>query len=177
MAPRIVLIGPMGSGKSTVGQMLAEKFSVQFRDTDQMIVEQTGREISDIFIESGEEEFRALEKIILRTALLEDENLLSLGGGACLSLDAQSALRASGAFIVYLKISLSQVSSRVGFNQGRPLLMGNPRAQWQNLMNERAPIYEGLAHYICDVDNKSVDEISSEIEIAYELRGKGDIRG
>jgi shikimate kinase len=177
MAPRIVLIGPMGSGKSTVGMALAEKFSSPFRDTDQMIVEQTGREISDIFIESGEEEFRALEKIILRTALLEDETLLSLGGGACLSLDAQSALRASGAFIVYLKISLSQVSSRVGFNQGRPLLMGNPRAQWQNLMNERAPIYEGLARYICEVDNKSVEEISTEIEIAYELRSKGEMRG
>jgi shikimate kinase len=177
MAPRIVLIGPMGSGKSTVGAALAEKFSSSFRDTDQMIVDQTGREISDIFIESGEDEFRALEKIILRTALLEDETVLSLGGGACLTLDAQSALRASGALVVYLKISLAQVASRVGFNQGRPLLMGNPRAQWQNLMNERAPIYEGLAHYICEVDNKSVEEIASEIEIAFELRSKGDFRG
>jgi shikimate kinase len=177
MAPRIILIGPMGSGKTTVGQALADKFSVPFRDTDLMIVEQTGREISDIFIEDGEDEFRALEKIILRTALLEYETLLSLGGGACISIDAQSALRVSGAFIVYLRISLSQVSSRVGFNQGRPLLMGNPRAQWQGLMNERAPIYEGVSHFICDVDHKSVDEIVSEIEIAYELRSKGDIHG
>jgi shikimate kinase len=177
MAPRIVLIGPMGSGKTTVGAALARSLSTHFRDTDTMIVEQTGRDISDIFIEDGEEEFRALEKIILRTALLEDGALLSLGGGACLSIDAQSALRASGAFIIYLRISLAQVASRVGFNQGRPLLMGNPRAQWQGLMNERAPIYEGLAHFICDVDNKSIEEIVAEIEIAYELRSKGDIRG
>jgi shikimate kinase len=167
----------MGAGKSTIGSALALKFSVPFRDTDTMIVEQTGREISDIFIEDGEDEFRALEKIILRTALLEDGALLSLGGGACLSIDAQSALRVSGAFIVYLRISLSQVASRVGFNQGRPLLMGNPRAQWQSLMNERAPIYEAIAHFTCDVDNKSVDEIVAEIEIAYELRSRGDIHG
>lgn len=173
MAPRIILIGPMGSGKTTIGERLAHDFSLIFRDTDQMIEFQSGRIISDIFIEDGEDEFRALEKIILRTGLLEDETVLSLGGGACLSVDAQSALRACGSFIVYLKISLSQVSSRVGFNQGRPLLMGNPRAQWQALMNDRAPIYEGLASYICEVDSKSVDEIASEIAIAYELRGKG----
>ena len=167
----------MGSGKTTVGEALARDFSLPFRDTDEMIVSQSGREISDIFIEDGEEEFRALEKIILRTALLEDETVLSLGGGACISLDAQSALRASGAFIVYLKISLSQVASRVGFNQGRPLLMGNPRAQWQNLMNERAPIYEGVASYICEVDGKSVEEVTSEIGIAFELRSRGIERG
>ena len=177
MAPRIILIGPMGSGKTTVGEELSQSFSLDFRDTDVMIVQQSHREISDIFIEDGEDEFRALEKIILRTALLEDETVLSLGGGACLSIDAQSALRATGSFIVYLKISLAQVSSRVGFNQGRPLLMGNPRAQWQNLMNERAPIYEGIASYICDVDGKSVDEIVSEIGIAFELRGRGEDRG
>jgi shikimate kinase len=163
----------MGSGKTTVGQRLATGLSLSFKDTDQMIESQSGRLISDIFIEDGEDDFRALEKIILRTGLLEDETILSLGGGACISVDAQSALRASGAFVVYLKISLSQVSSRVGFNQGRPLLMGNPRGQWQSLMNERAPIYEGLASYICEVDSKSVDEIAAEIAIAYELRGKG----
>lgn len=177
MAPRIILIGPMGSGKTTVGQHLAADLSLTFRDTDQMIEQQSGRAISEIFIEDGEESFRALEKIILRTGLLEDETLLSLGGGACISIDAQSALRASGAFIVYLKISLAHVSSRVGFNQGRPLLMGNPRAQWQSLMNERAPIYEGIASYICDVDGRSVEELVSEIAIAYELRGKGEVNG
>lgn len=173
MAPRIILIGPMGSGKSTVGEELARNLRLVFRDTDQMIVAQTGREIQDIFIEDGEDEFRVLEKIILRTALLEDDAILALGGGACMSVDAQSALRASGAFVVYLKISLAQVSSRVGFNQGRPLLMGNPRAQWQALMNERAPIYEALAHYVVDVESKNVSEIAEEIAFAYDLRDKG----
>ena len=177
MAPRIILIGPMGSGKTTIGNRLSSDFKLTFRDTDQMIVQQTGREISDIFIEDGEDEFRAIEKIILRTALLEDGTVLSLGGGACTSLDAQSALRASGSFIIYLKISLSQVSARVGFNQGRPLLMGNPRAQWQTLMNERAPIYEGLAHYVCEVDGKTIDQIAVELGIAFDLRDKGVTHG
>lgn len=167
----------MGSGKTTIGNRLASDFQLSFRDTDQMIVYQTGREISDIFIEDGEDEFRVLEKIILRTALLEDGTVLSLGGGACTSIDAQSALRASGAFIIYLKISLSQVSARVGFNQGRPLLMGNPRAQWQSLMNERAPIYEGLAHYVCEVDGKTIDQIAVELGIAFDLRDKGATHG
>lgn len=167
----------MGSGKTTIGNRLASDFQLSFRDTDQMIVQQTGREISDIFIEDGEDQFRVLEKIILRTALLEDGTVLSLGGGACTSIDAQSALRASGAFIIYLKISLSQVSARVGFNQGRPLLMGNPRAQWQSLMNERAPIYEGLAHYVCEVDGKTIDQIAVELGIAFDLRDKGATHG
>jgi shikimate kinase len=177
MTPRIILIGPMGSGKSTVGVSLAAHLGLPARDTDLMIVEQTGRQISDIFIEDGEDEFRVLEKIILRSALLEDGAVLSLGGGACLSLDAQSALRASGSFIVYLKISLAQVASRVGFNRDRPLLIGSPRAQWQSLMNERAPIYESIASYTVDVDGKSIEEITQEISIAYELQDKGKLNG
>jgi shikimate kinase len=173
MAPRIILIGPMGAGKSTVGSALAEDLSLTFRDTDEMIVSQSGKEISDIFIEEGEDAFRALEKIILRTALLEDSTVLSLGGGACMSIDAQSALRASGSFIVYLKISLATVSARVGFDKSRPLLLGSPRAQWQLLMNERAPIYENLASYIVDVDGQDITAIAQEIAFAYELRSKG----
>jgi shikimate kinase len=177
MTPRIILIGPMGSGKSTVGVSLAAHLGLPARDTDLMIVEQTGRQISDIFIEDGEDEFRVLEKIILRSALLEDGAVLSLGGGACLYFDAQSALRASGSFIVYLKISLAQVASRVGFNRDRPLLFGSPRAQWQSLMNERAPIYESIASYTVDVDGRSIEEITQEISIAYELQDKGKLNG
>ena len=171
MAPRIVLIGPMGSGKSTVAAAISQRLSLSHRDTDEIVIGESGRSISEIFLEDGEDAFRALEKIALRVALLEDETVLSLGGGACMNKDAESALRASGAFIVYLKISLSEVSSRVGFNRDRPLLLGSPRAQWQTLMNERAPIYESLSSYTVDVDGKSAEKIVDEILIAYELRG------
>ncbi|CAB4588253.1 unannotated protein [freshwater metagenome] len=172
MTPRIILIGPMGAGKSTVGAILASAYSAQWRDTDLMITAQTGRQISDIFTEDGEDAFRALEKIVLRTALLEDASVLSLGGGACLSVDSQSALRVSGSFIAYLKISLSEVSSRVGFNRDRPLLLGSPRAQWQALMNDRAPIYESLADITVEVDGKSPEEIAEEISLEYRLHAK-----
>jgi shikimate kinase len=171
MAPRIILIGPMGSGKSTVAAAISQRLSLPHRDTDEIVVGESSRSISEIFLEDGEDAFRALEKIALRIALLEDETVLSLGGGACMNKDSESALRASGSFIVYLKISLSEVSSRVGFNRDRPLLLGSPRAQWQTLMNKRAPIYESLSSYTVDVDGKSAETIVDEILIAYELRG------
>jgi shikimate kinase len=171
MAPRIIVIGPMGAGKSTVALAISKRLALPHRDTDEIVVGESGRSISEIFLEDGEDAFRALEKIALRVALLEDETVLSLGGGACMNKDAESALRASGAFIVYLKISLSEVSSRVGFNRDRPLLLGSPRAQWQTLMNERAPIYESLSSYTVEVDGKSAETIVDEILIAYELRG------
>lgn len=171
MTPRIILIGPMGAGKSTVAAAIGERLGLIHRDTDEIVIGESSRSISEIFLEDGEDAFRALEKIALRVALLEDETVLSLGGGACMNIDAESALRASGSFLVYLKISLSEVSARVGFNRDRPLLLGSPRAQWQKLMNERAPIYESLASYIVDVDGKSAESIVDEVLIAYELRG------
>jgi shikimate kinase len=163
MAPRVILIGPMGSGKTTIGQLLASNLGITFRDTDHVIEERAGKTVSDIFLEDGEDEFRILEKKVLRDELLSDNTVLALGGGAPISMDAQSALRAIASPVVYLDISLATVAPRIGFNRDRPLLLHNPRGQWQTLMEARRPIYESIADSIIDVNEKSESEIVSLI--------------
>jgi shikimate kinase len=159
MAPRVILIGPMGSGKTTIGSLLAEKLGISFRDTDQLIEEQEAKTVSQIFLDQGEDAFRAIEKRVLREELLTDGTVLSLGGGAPISVDAQSALRAIASHIIFLDISLSTVAPRIGFNRDRPLLLNNPRGQWQTLMEARRPIYEAIADATINVDDKSEEEI------------------
>ena len=163
MAPRVILIGPMGSGKTTIGQLIAKRLDIAFRDTDQVVEEETGRSVSDIFLEDGEDAFRLLEKGVLRNELLSDGTVLALGGGAPISMDAQSALRAIASPVVYLDISLATVAPRIGFNRDRPLLLHNPRGQWQTLMEARRPIYESIADTVIDVNTKSENEIVDEI--------------
>ena len=159
MAPRVILIGPMGSGKTTIGSLLAEKLGLAFRDTDHLIEEREEKPVSQIFLDQGEDAFRAIEKKVLRDELLTDGTVLSLGGGAPISIDAQSALRAISSYIIFLDISLSTVVPRIGFNRDRPLLLNNPRGQWQSLMEARRPIYEALADVTINVDDKSEEEI------------------
>ena len=159
MAPRVILIGPMGSGKTTIGSLLAEKLGLAFRDTDHLIEEREEKPVSQIFLDQGEDAFRAIEKRVLRDELLTDGTVLSLGGGAPISIDAQSALRAISSYIIFLDISLSTVVPRIGFNRDRPLLLNNPRGQWQSLMEARRPIYEALADVTINVDDKSEEEI------------------
>jgi shikimate kinase len=159
MAPRVILIGPMGSGKTTIGSLLAEKLGLAFRDTDHLIEEQEEKPVSQIFLDQGEDAFRAIEKRVLRDELLTDGTVLSLGGGAPISIDAQSALRAISSYIIFLDISLSTVVPRIGFNRDRPLLLNNPRGQWQTLMEARRPVYEALADVTINVDDKSEEEI------------------
>ena len=159
MAPRVILIGPMGSGKTTIGSLLAEKLGLNFRDTDHLIEEQEEKTVSQIFLDQGEDAFRAIEKRVLREELLTDGTVLSLGGGAPISIDAQSALRAIASHIIFLDISLSTVAPRIGFNRDRPLLLNNPRGQWQTLMEARRPIYEAIADATINVDDKSEEEI------------------
>jgi len=163
MPPRLILIGPMGSGKTTIGQLLATNLNLTFRDTDQVIESETGKTVSEIFLDQGEDEFRALEKAILRKELLTDETILALGGGAPISIDAQSALRAIASPVIYFDISLASVAPRIGFNRDRPLLLHNPRGQWETLMQERRPIYESIADIVIDVNAKSEQAIVKEI--------------
>jgi shikimate kinase len=160
---RILLIGPPGAGKSTVGQALADKLAIDFVDTDQVIENETGKAITDIFVVDGEPHFRALELQTLRNVLGLESGVISLGGGAPISQDAQEAIEQSNSHTVFLDVSLATAAPRVGFNRDRPLLLGNPRAQWQALSDNRRPIYEKLADDAIKVDDMNVDQIVAEI--------------
>ena len=160
---RILLIGPPGAGKSTVGQALANKLSIDFIDTDQVIENETGKTITDIFVVDGEPHFRALELQTLRNVLTLESGVISLGGGAPISQDAQEAIEQSNSHTVFLDVSLATAAPRVGFNRDRPLLLGNPRAQWQALSDNRRPIYEKLADDAIKVDDMNVDQIVAQI--------------
>ena len=161
---RIVLIGAPGSGKSTVGVALAAHLQWPFVDTDALIELKESKKVTDLFVENGEEYFRGVEFSVLQEVLEEDSAVISLGGGAPISDRAQEVLQSSNSVIVFLDVSLATAAPRVGFNRDRPLLLGNPRAQWQALSDQRRPIYEKLATQSIKVDDMTVDEIISIIE-------------
>jgi shikimate kinase len=163
MAKSIILIGPPGSGKSTIGKAVARKLQKTFVDTDDVIEARTGSSISQIFVDQGEPWFRDLEQVVLSEELAKLDGVLSLGGGAPLSESAQQLLRTVDAVVVYLSVSLATAAPRVGFNRDRPLLLNNPRGAWQELMDKRRPIYEALAHHIVVVDERAPKDITDEI--------------
>ncbi len=163
MAQSVILIGPPGSGKSTIGKALARNTNQSFIDTDDVIEARTGASISQIFVDKGEPWFRELEAEVLKTELSKLNGILSLGGGAPLSETAQGLLQSMTVAKVYLDVSLSTAAPRVGFNRDRPLLLNNPRAAWQELMEKRRPIYEALATYIVKVDERAPKDIVDEI--------------
>ena len=164
--PRVVLVGPPGSGKSTVGAELARRDGTALWDTDAAIEAAQGRSISDIFVVDGEASFRELERAEVLRALPAHTGVLALGGGAVMTAEVAEALgdpRYRDA-VVFLDVGIADAASRVGFDASRPMLVVNPRASWNRLMNARRATYEALAAIQVNTAGRSVADIADEIE-------------
>ena len=161
--PQVILIGPPGAGKSSVGKALSQRLSADFADTDALIEKESGMRVSDIFLDKGEAFFRELETKIVLREIESFGGVLALGGGAVINSDVEQALRNCVVPVCFLDVSLSSAAPRIGFNRDRPLLVGNPRAKWQELMNLRRPIYESLATCTVSTDSRTPSQIAQEI--------------
>ena len=159
--PRVVLVGPPGAGKTTVGRRLSTALAVSFRDTDHDIESAAGKPISEIFFDDGEEEFRRLEVAAVQAALSEHDGVLALGGGAVLSPITRDRLRSHT--VVYLAVGMAAAASRVGLARDRPVLALNPRAMLHKLLSERDPLYAEVATVRVETDDKSLDEVTAEV--------------
>jgi shikimate kinase len=156
-----VLVGPPGAGKSTVGALVAAALGVEFRDTDADVVAAAGKPVPDIFIDDGEDVFRAMERAAVAVALDDFPGVLALGGGAVLADETRARLR--GHAVVYLSVEVSDAVNRVGLGVGRPLLALNPRATLKHLLDQRRPLYEEVAAITVVTDRRAPDEIAEEI--------------
>ncbi|WP_030706318.1 shikimate kinase [Streptomyces sp. NRRL F-2580] len=166
--PLVVLVGPMGSGKSTVGALLAERLGVPYRDTDADIVAAEGREISDLFVDEGEPYFRELERQAVAAAVAEHTGVLALGGGAVLDEGTRGLL--TGLPVAYLSMDVEEAVRRVGLGAARPLLAVNPRRQWRELMDARRPLYTEVARVVVTTDDRTPEEVAQAVLDALELK-------
>ncbi|NDB36882.1 MAG: shikimate kinase [Actinobacteria bacterium] len=158
----IILIGPPGAGKTSVGKALAKKLSFNFLDSDKVIEERSGKSISEIFIADGEPAFRDLEREAVIDLLENQRGVIALGGGSVMDPAVSKKLKPM-ANVVFLDVSISNAAPRVGFNRDRPLLLGNPRQQWIALMEKRRSTYESLSKTRVSTDNKKPIEVAEEI--------------
>jgi shikimate kinase len=144
MAPKAVLVGMPGSGKSTIGRRLAKALDTALLDTDVKIVETTGRSVAEIFSTEGEKAFRRIEEEVVRAALAEHDGIVSLGGGAITSPGVRDAL--AGHTVIFLEISAAEGIRRTTGGTVRPLLAGaDPAQKYRELMAQRVPLYRQVA--------------------------------
>lgn len=162
--PLVILIGPPGAGKTTVGGLLAGRLGVSFTDTDAVVEAAAGKPVSDIFVEDGELAFRDLERQAVAKAIADSDGVLAVGGGAV--LDPRTQERLAGQRVVYLETGFAAAAKRVGLSQARPLLIGaNPRATLKALLDQRLPIYQKLAWLTVATDTQAPEHIAAEIAI------------
>jgi shikimate kinase len=173
----IVLIGPPGAGKSTVGPVLAGRLKVAFRDTDADVESAAGKPVADIFIEDGEDAFRELERQAVLKVLSEpagkDCGVLAIGSGAVLDEQVLQALQDQET-VVYLAVDFSAVVKHAGLDKPRIVLPGNPRGRLRAMLDERRPLYEQLATFTVEnAGELHPEEVADQILTGLGLAGPG----
>lgn len=160
---RIFLIGPMGAGKTTIGRMVARDMGFAFADSDVLIEERTGVDITTIFDYEGEAGFRERESLMLKKLSTQHKKVIATGGGAVLSADNRELMSKSG-FVVYLKVSIRQAIFRTRKDTKRPILQnGDPREIFTRLAKERNPLYESIANCAVDTDKHKTAKLKEMI--------------
>ena len=159
----IILIGPMGSGKSTIGSIIAKRLNREFQDSDHYIEDRTGVDIARIFDIEGEKGFRDRESNALVDLLSKDNRVIATGGGSVLRKENQKLLKKEG-YIVFLDTSVNQQMQRLQRDKKRPLLQTeNPRERLEALFDERRPIYLDLADLAVKTDRRVARRLAADI--------------
>jgi shikimate kinase len=165
----VILIGPPGSGKSTVGPLLADRLGVGFLDTDDEVASVARKPVGDIFVEDGEPAFRALERPVVERAL-RYQGVVALGSGAVADERARQLL--AGHRVIYLETGFAEVAKRSGLSRPRIPVPGNPRGRLRAMLEERRPLYEQLAVVTVDTDGLSPEEIAGQIAAGQQTAGQ-----
>jgi shikimate kinase len=168
--PAVVLVGAPASGKTTVGTAVAEQLGLGFRDTDADVEAVAGRTVADVFVDSGEEHFRALEELAVARAVAEHDGVLALGGGAVLSAATRELLVAygrAGGTVVWLEVDLPSAAKRAGLSRDRPLLLDvNPRAVLRTLLEARTPFYRDVATVTVPTGGREPADVVADVVAA-----------
>jgi shikimate kinase len=157
----VILIGPPGSGKSTVGKLLAERLGVPFADTDAEVEAAAGKSVGDVFIEDGESAFREYERAAAARSIGAQAGVVALGSGAVLDADVRRML--AGRHVVYLSVGFAAVARRTGMDRAHVVVPGNPRGMLRAMLEERRPVYEELASVTVPTDELAPEEIAADL--------------